>query len=136
MVIMSVDFGDARTGIAVCDKFEMLASPVEVIKESYVPKIIDRIISLCDEYKPELIIVGLPKNMNGSLGDRAQKCIDFAHSVNEMTGIDIRMWDERLTTVSAHNYLNNTNTRGKKRKNIVDAVAATVILQSFIDSRK
>ncbi len=135
MVIMSVDYGDARTGIAVCDKFEMLASPVEVIHEHYVPKVIDRIEVLCSELKPELIIVGLPKNMNGSIGERAQKCIDFADSLKERCGINVQMWDERLTTVSAHNYLNDTNTRGKKRKNTVDAVAATVILQSFIDSR-
>ncbi len=135
MVIMSVDYGDARTGIAVCDKFEMLASPVEVIHEHYVPKVIDRIEVLCSELKPELIIVGLPKNMNGSIGDRAQKCIDFADSLKERCNINVQMWDERLTTVSAHNYLNDTNTRGKKRKNSVDAVAATVILQSFIDSR-
>ncbi len=132
---MSVDYGDARTGIAVCDKFEMLASPVEVIHEHYVPKVIDRIEVLCSELKPELIIVGLPKNMNGSIGERAQKCIDFADSLKERCSINVQMWDERLTTVSAHNYLNDTNTRGKKRKNTVDAVAATVILQSFIDSR-
>ena len=136
MIIMSVDYGDARTGLAVCDKFEMLASPVEVIHESYVPKIIDRIQILSSEIKPELIIVGLPKNMDGSTGERGNKCIDFAQSIKERCKIETMMWDERLTTVTAHKYLNDTNTRGKKRKNTVDAVAAVVILQSFIDSRK
>lgn len=136
MIIMSVDYGDARTGIAVCDKFEMLASPVEVIHESYVPKIIDRIEILSSQIKPELIIVGLPKNMDGTTGERGKKCIDFAQSIKERCEIETRMWDERLTTVTAHKYLNETNTRGKKRKNTVDAVAAVVILQSFIDSRK
>ena len=135
MVILSIDYGESRTGIAVCDKFEMLASPVEVIHQSYVPKLIDRICELCAELKAEKIIVGLPKNMNSSIGERAQNCIDFAQSVKERSGIDVEMWDERLSTVTAHSYLNDTNTRGKKRKDTGDAVAATVILQSYLDSR-
>ena len=133
---MSVDFGDSRTGIAVCDKFEILASPVEVIHQPYVPKLIDRICELCTDLKAEKIIVGLPVNMNATVGDRAAKCIDFADSLKQKCGIDVEMYDERLSTVTAHNYLNDTNTRGQKRKNVVDAVAATVILQSYIDSKK
>ncbi len=136
MVIMSVDYGDARTGIAVCDSLEMLASPVEVIHSDYEPKVIKRIKSLCEVHKPELIVVGLPKNMNSSVGDRAEKCISFADNLKAETDIETVMWDERLTTVSAHNFLNSTNTRGKKRKEVVDAVAATIILQDYLTFRK
>lgn len=136
MVIMSIDYGDARTGIAVCDRFEMLASPVEVIHSDYEPKVIARIKDICATYKPDLLVVGLPKNMNSSVGERAEKCIAFAENLKNETGIETDMWDERLTTVSAHNYLNNTNTRGQKRKNIVDAVAATIILQDYLSFRK
>lgn len=136
MVILSVDYGDARTGIAVCDAMEFLASPVEVIHQSYEPKILDRINCICEKYRPSRIVVGLPKNMDSTIGERAQKCIDFADKIKELTGIETVMWDERLTTVEAHNFLNNTNTRGQKRKNVVDAVAATIILQDYLDFRK
>ena len=85
-------------------------------------------------YKPELIVVGLPKNMDSSIGERAQRCIDFADELSKKCGIKTVMWDERLTTVSAHHYLNQTNTRGKKRKNTVDAVAAVIILEDYLRS--
>ncbi|MGN1169682.1 MAG: Holliday junction resolvase RuvX [Acutalibacteraceae bacterium] len=136
MIILSVDYGDARTGVAVSDKTEFLASPVEVIHSAYQPNVISRICEICDSYKPELIVVGLPKNMDSSIGERAQRCIDFADELSKKCGIKTVMWDERLTTVSAHHYLNQTNTRGKKRKNTVDAVAAVIILQSYLDHRK
>ncbi len=136
MVIMSIDYGDARTGIAVCDQLEMLASPVEVIHSDYEPKVIARIKELSAIYKPELFVVGLPKNMNSSVGERAEKCMLFAENLKKETEFEAVMWDERLTTVSAHNYLNQTNTRGKKRKNVVDAVAATIILEDYLSFRK
>ena len=136
MVIMSVDYGDARTGIALCDRLESLAHPVEVIKESYEPKVIDRISELVRIHKPELIVVGYPKNMDSSAGERAQKCAAFAEKITEATGVKTNLWDERLTTVSAHMYLSNNNVRGKKRKNVVDAVAAVIILQDYIDYRR
>ena len=135
MVIMSVDYGDVRTGIAVCDKLEMLASPVTVITQSYAPKVIAEIEKLISQYKPELIVVGLPKNMDGTSGERAEKCKEFADSLSAQTGIKAVMWDERLTTVSAHKALNVTNVRGKKRKEVVDAVSAVMILESFLASR-
>ncbi|MGN0468329.1 MAG: Holliday junction resolvase RuvX [Acutalibacteraceae bacterium] len=136
MKILSVDYGDKRTGIAVCDKSEMLASPVCVIFEAYEPKLIDKIVQIAHDEKTELIVVGLPKNMDGSLGDRAQKCKDFAHKLNEQSKIETVLWDERLTTVSAHKALNVVNVRAKKRKNIVDAVSAVMILEDFISARK
>lgn len=136
MIIMSVDYGDVRTGIAISDRLETYAFPVEVINETYQPKVISRIQSIISERKPELIVVGYPKNMNASVGERAQKCKEFSQDLENKSGIKCVLWDERLTTVSAHNYLNETNTRGKKRKNVVDAVAATIILQDYLDYRR
>ncbi len=135
MVILSVDYGDVRTGIAVCDKMEILASPVTVITQSYEPKLIAEIEKIIQQYKPELIVVGLPKNMDGSSGERAEKCKNFAASLTDKTGIRTLMWDERLTTVSAHRALNVTNVRGNKRKEIVDAVSAVMILESYLASK-
>ena len=135
MVILSVDYGDARTGIAVCDKMEILASPVTVIHESYEPKVIAKIKEIALEKKPELIVVGLPVNMDGSKGERAQKCSAFAEKLSEETGIETKLFDERLTTVSAHRILSENNVRGQKRKNVVDAVSAVMILESFLKTR-
>ncbi|MBE6811526.1 MAG: Holliday junction resolvase RuvX [Ruminococcaceae bacterium] len=136
MIILSVDYGDVRTGIAVCDKNEMLASPVTVIKQSDAQKLCADIAEICKQYKVEMIVCGLPKNMDGSEGFRAAACKEFADLLHEETGLAVAMFDERLTTVSAHNYLNATNTRGKKRKETVDAVAATLILEDYLTYRK
>ncbi len=136
MIILSVDYGDARTGIAICDKMEMLASPVTVIKQTYMPKLIDSICEIIKERSPELVVVGLPVNINATEGDRAAKCRELAAELEEKSGVKTAMWDERLTTVLAHNYLNETNVRGAKRKNVVDAVAATIILQDYLEHRK
>lgn len=83
-----------------------------------------------------MIVVGLPRNMDGSFGERAEKCKDFSKKLGELSGIETVTWDERLTTVSAHRALNEVNVRGKKRKNIVDAVSAVMILEDFLKSRK
>lgn len=136
MIILSVDYGDSRTGIAVCDALEMLASPVCVIEESYAPKLIKRIADICKDKRAELIVVGYPINMDSSEGERAKKCKELASLISEEISIKTVLWDERLTTVSAHMALNMTNTRGKKRKAVVDAVAATMILQDYLDYRR
>ncbi len=136
MIILSVDYGDSRTGIAVCDVFEMLASPVCVIKESYAPWLVEKIAEICKEKKPQLIVVGYPKNMDSSEGERAEKCAELAGLISAETNIKSVLWDERLTTVSANTVLNMTNTRGKKRKAVIDAVAAVMILQDYIDFRR
>ena len=136
MVILSVDYGDSRTGLAVCDKSEFLASPVGVVFEKYEPIVVKSVSEKAAELKAELIVVGLPRNMDGSYGDRAEKCTEFGELLKEATGLDVVMWDERLTTVSAHRVLNEVNVRGKKRKNIVDAVSAVMILEDFLASRK
>lgn len=135
MVILSVDYGDARTGVAVCDKMEILASPVGVIHETYEPKVIAKLKEFIAEKKPELIVVGLPVNMDGSKGERAQKCTLFAEKLKEETGTEVKLYDERLTTVSAHRILSENNVRGQKRKNVVDAVSAVMILESYMKSK-
>lgn len=136
MIIVAVDLGKARTGIAVCDKTEFLASPYKVIEEKYQPKILEKVAETVKEAKAELVVVGLPKNMDGSEGESAQNARAFATELEALTGLKVYLQDERCTTVTAHNYLNNTNTRGKKRKAVVDSVAATIILQDFLDWKK
>lgn len=136
MIILSVDYGNARTGIAVCDRTELLASPVTVISETDRDTLLKKIADIALERRAELIVVGLPVNMDGTHGSRAQACEDFAQALTELCSIPTVMRDERLTTVSAHNVLNATNTRGKKRKAVVDAVSAVMILQDYIDYRR
>lgn len=136
MRIMSVDYGDSRTGIAVCDKGEILASPLTVITEYNFERCAEKVAELAKKEKAELIVVGHPKNMDGSEGERAEKCAGFARLAGELSGLPTELWDERRTTVTAHNYLNETNVRGKKRKAVVDAVAATIILESYLEYRK
>lgn len=136
MKIMSIDYGDARTGIAFCDAKEILATAYTVINESYQPNLIKRIKEIAEKEKPELIVMGLPRNMDGSYGFRAESCRELGEILNTEINIPVDYEDERLTTVIAHNILSSNNVRGKKRKQTVDAVSAVVILQSYIDKRK
>ncbi|MFA5659058.1 MAG: Holliday junction resolvase RuvX [Oscillospiraceae bacterium] len=136
MKIMAVDFGDARTGLAVCDRTEFLASPIGIIEERNFDECARKVANMAQQYEVGEIVVGYPKNMNGSIGPRAEKCEMFAKKIEELVEIPIALWDERSTTVSANNILNETNTRGKKRKEVLDAVAAVLILESYIAHRK
>ena len=136
MKIMAVDFGDARTGLAICDKTELLASPVGVIHEKRFEHAVEKVAAAADENRAEAVIVGLPLNMNGSEGSRAELCRNFAEQLSSKVNVPVRMWDERQTTVSAAGYLNQTDTRGKKRKEVIDAVAAVIILDSYLQWRK
>ena len=136
MIIMAIDLGKVRTGLAICDKSEMLASPLCVIEEKDDLKLIEKIGVIVAEKKPELIVVGLPKNMDSSEGESAIRCKELGEKISLKTDVCVIMRDERLTTVSAHSFLNNTNTRGKKRKAVVDSVAATIILQDYMDYRR
>ena len=136
MIILSVDYGDKRTGLAVCDRLEMLASPVKVITTDNREELIDEICAVAAERSVERIVVGLPKNMDGSEGFRAEACREFADALKEKSGICVVMQDERLTSVSAHNILNATDTRGAKRKAVVDAVSAVLILEDYLRKTK
>ena len=135
MVIMAVDLGKARTGIAICDKTELLASPLTQINEYNREKLLDKISDLAKEKRAELLVVGLPKNMDGSEGESARNARNFADELAEKTGLPVEMQDERGTTITAHNYLNATDTRGKKRKSVVDALAATIILEDYLNRK-
>lgn len=136
MIIVGIDFGDARTGIAVCDKYEMMASDVGFIRADSYKKALAAVGEKVVELKAELIVVGNPINMDGSQGSRSEKCKAFARELSELTGIPTEMYDERLTTVSAHKILNENNIRGKKRKETVDALSARLILEDFLRLRK
>ena len=132
MIIMSVDYGDVRTGIAVCDKMQILASPVCVITEKNRDVLVEKIAELAKERKAERICVGLPQNMDGSYGFRSDACRELGKMLEEKTGLTVAFQNERLTTVSAHNILNAVDARGKKRKAVVDAVSAVLILEDYM----
>ncbi len=134
MIIMSVDLGKARTGIAVSDPSGTFAFPKDVITEYHTDRLIDRVCEKAKEYSAERIVVGYPKNMDGTLGERAQECAAIAEQIKQSSGIETVLWDERCTTVTAHNYLSMNNVRGKKRKQTVDAVAAVIILEDYLRS--
>jgi putative Holliday junction resolvase len=133
---MGVDYGDARTGIAVSDPAEFMASPVTVIKETVLEETIKKAAVFAKDYSVEQIVVGYPKNMNGTIGVRAEKSQLFAQELEAITGVTVKLWDERCTTLSAAVYMNATDTRGKKRKNTIDAAAATIILQDYLDYKR
>lgn len=135
MLIMSVDVGTARTGVALSDKDEGFAFPKGVITEYNRERLIERLAEKAKELGAEMIVVGLPRNMDGSEGFKAKECIEAAEALKKATGLPVELWDERCTTVSAHTALNFTDTRGKKRKQVVDAVAATIILEDFLRFR-
>lgn len=136
MRIMAVDYGESRTGIAVCDPTEFLASPVCIIKEKHTLKAIEKIIEKAKELKAEQIVVGHPLNMDGSRGERAEKCTFVKEEIEKLSGIDTVLWDERATTKTALGMLSDSGTFGKKRKEVLDAVAATVILENYLAWRK
>lgn len=135
MIIMSVDLGDSRTGIAASDSGESFAFPKDVIHEKNKDVLLQKLCAKAKELNAGLVVFGFPKNMDGSIGFKAQECAEMANRFAEASGIETTLWDERCTTVSAHTALNFTDTRGKKRKAVVDAVAATIILEDFLRSR-
>ncbi len=132
--IMCIDYGDARVGIAVSDLLGITAQGIETINNTGRKALFERLIQLITEYKPGKIVIGLPKNMNGTLGERAEKTYIFAERLKEIYSGEIVFFDERLSTVCAIQTLNETNTRGTKRKNVIDTVAAALILQAYMDA--
>lgn len=136
MKIIALDLGESRTGVALCEKDELIASPLTVINEKSPECLLNRICEIILEKSPDMIVVGHPVNMDGSRGERAEKCVATAERISSVTGIETVLWDERCTTVMAHGILSETGKHGKKRKQVVDAVAATLILESFLDYRR
>lgn len=135
MRVMGIDYGDARTGIAMSDLLCSIVGSTTVIHSRNMDKTLEEVVRLAKENQVTEICVGLPKNMDGSEGTRADVCKVFAEKVAEATGLPVKMWDERRTTVEAHNILSAHNYHGKKRKNTVDAVAASLILEGYLAFR-
>ena len=135
MRVMGIDYGDARTGIAISDLLCSIVGSTAVIHSRRPEKTIEEICKLVKENQVTEIVMGLPKNMDGSEGPRAQLCREFAQQVEAATGLPVKLWDERRTTVEAHNILSQHNYHGKKRKDTVDAVAASLILEGYLAFR-
>lgn len=136
MRIMGIDYGDVRTGVAISDLLCTIAGSATVVPSRNREKAIADIVRLAKENEVGEIVVGLPRNMDGSEGPRAALCREFAEELKTRTGLPVAMWDERRTTVEAHNILSQHNYHGKKRKETVDAVAATLILEGYLDYKK
>ena len=134
--IMGIDYGDARTGVAFSDLLCSIVGSTTVIHSRKPEKTLAEIVKLAGENEVGEIVMGLPKNMDGTEGPRAELCREFAAKVQEATGLNVTLWDERRTTVEAHNILNEHNYHGKKRKNTVDAVAASLILEGYLNFKK
>lgn len=134
--IMGIDYGDARTGVALSDLLCSIVGSTTVVPSRKREKAVTDIVRLAKENQVGTIVVGLPRNMDGSEGPRAELCREFAAILGEATGLEIVMWDERRTTVEAHNILSQHNYHGQKRKNTVDAVAASLILEGYLNSQK
>ena len=136
MKIMGIDYGDARTGVAISDLLCSIVGSTCVVPSRNTEKAIADIVQLVKENGVGQIVVGLPKNMDGTEGARAELCREFARKLGAATGLEVAMWDERRTTVEAHNILSQHNYHGKKRKDTVDAVAASLILEGYLAYKK
>ncbi len=135
MRYMGIDYGDARVGVAISDPLGITSQGLETVPNKVYDKMLNRISELITEYKPQKIIVGLPKNMDGTIGERGEISKKFVADLKEnFADIEFILWDERLSTVQASRVLNETNTRGKKRKNVIDTVAASIILESYMNT--
>lgn len=134
--LLGVDFGDTRTGLAISDPSRLLASGIGYVSPGGIEKCADAVSDIAREQGVAAIVVGLPVNMDGSEGSRATRCRKFAYLLSERTGLPVAMFDERMTTMTASRYLNETNTRGKKRKTVIDTLSAQIILQNCLDRLK
>ena len=134
--IMGIDYGDARTGVAISDLLCSIVGSTLVVPSRNKEKAMADLVRIAKENDVGQIVVGLPRNMDGTEGPRAELCRAFAAKLQEATGLPVTMWDERRTTVEAHNILSAHNYHGQKRKNTVDAVAASLILEGYLNFRK
>lgn len=138
MRILGLDYGSRTVGVAVSDELMITAQGLETIerkKENQLRKTLARIEAICEEYSVSRIVLGLPKNMDNSIGEQAERTIEFKETLMRRTGLEVIMWDERLTTISAQRVLNEGNVRGRtEQKKVIDKIAAVFILQSYLDS--
>ena len=133
---LGVDYGDVRTGLAECDVSGMLAGPIGTIAEGGMRNTAVRVAREAESRSCKKIVIGLPKNMNGSEGQRAETVKAFAKILSELTSIPIDFYDERMTTMEAYRFLDSTATYGKKRKQAIDTLSAEIILQGYIDKER
>ncbi len=136
MKILAVDLGMVRTGLAISDPTEFLASPVGTVTQRDLEKLAIQVADIARGQEAGRIVVGHPKNMDGTRGESARRAEEFAQKLESLTGLPVVLWDERMTTLSAIGYLNETDVRKKKRKAVVDTVSAVIILQGYLDSCK
>jgi putative Holliday junction resolvase len=133
MRILAIDHGSKRIGIAVSDELKMIAQPLEFILAAPFPAFLARLNELINEKEVELIIIGMPRNMDGSYGPAAQKVEEFVEALKDLVSVPVKLWDERLTSAQANRVLIQGNVRRDKRKEKVDAMAAAILLQSYLD---
>ena len=137
MSVMGLDYGSKTMGVAISDELMMIATGLEIIRrdsEKKIRKTLIRIDELIAEYNIGKIVLGLPKNMNNTLGERAEKSLELKETLERRTGLEVIMWDERLSTVSAHKAMMEAGIRREDRGNYVDSIAAAIILQGYLDS--
>ena len=136
MRILGIDYGDARTGLSISDPSEFLAGSPSVIHEWNYDKLVEKLVAFIEQNKIGEIVLGHPLNMDGTVGPRAEKCQALAKALEERTGLTVHLWDERRTTVAAHEILHRAGKKEKKHRENVDAVAATLILQGYLDKKR
>ena len=136
MRIMAIDYGDAHTGIAISDPTGFMAGYTTTINAYRAEVVVEQICALVKEYGVEELVLGYPKNMDGTLGPRAEKAAAMSELLKEATSLPVVLWDERRTTIDAHQILMNNGKNAKKRKKTVDAVAASLILEGYLTCKK
>ena len=136
MRILGIDYGDARTGLSISDPSGFLAGSPSGIREWNYDKLVEKLLAFIRENRIEEIVLGHPKNMDGTIGERAKKCEALADTLRAQTGLPVVLWDERRTTVAAHDILHRSGKKEKKHRENVDAVAATLILQGYLDYKR
>lgn len=136
MRVMAIDYGDAHTGVALSDPTGFLAGTTATIDSRRQEVVVDRLVKLIEEYRPEEVVLGFPKNMDGTDGRKADLYRELAARLEEAAGIKVVLWDERRTTIDAHHILFNQGKDGRKRKKMVDAVAASLILENYLDYKR
>ena len=136
MRIMAIDYGDARTGVALSDPTGFLAGQTFLIKSRKQEVVLEELAALVPRQGAQEVVMGYPRNMDGTLGPRAEKYAAFARRLEEATGLPVALWDERRTTVDAHRILGEQGVRAKNRKDKIDSVAATLILEGYLDWKR
>ena len=134
--VLGIDYGKARIGIAVSDELQMLAHPAETISAARTPDSLGRIAAIAREKNVERIIVGLPRHMNGSMGESAEEVQSFAEKLREVVPCEVLTWDERLSTVAAHRALREAGKSSRQTRGYIDQVAAQILLQGYLDSQQ